>query len=68
MLEIGDVLYVYNTNEFDSFSIDEANIMPILVDIAMSNRIAEYLELNAGYLPSMSVFDKAYQLYLDNMN
>ena len=31
-------------------------------------KLSEYLELNAGYLPSMSVFDKAYQLYLDNMN
>ena len=31
-------------------------------------KLSDYLELNAGYLPSMSVFDKAYQLYLDNMN
>ena len=31
-------------------------------------KLSEYLELNAGYLTSMSVFDKAYQLYLDNMN
>ncbi|GFZ26988.1 YozE family protein [Lactobacillus corticis] len=30
--------------------------------------ISDYLELNAGYLPSMSIFDHAYQLYLDKMN
>lgn len=30
--------------------------------------ISNYLELNAGYLPSMSIFDTAYQMYLDKMN
>lgn len=30
--------------------------------------ISNYLELNAGYLPSMSIFDDAYQMYLDKMN
>lgn len=32
------------------------------------DEISNYLELNAGYLPSMSVFDEAYQMYLDKMN
>ena len=30
--------------------------------------ISNYLELNAGYLPSMTIFDDAYQMYLDKMN
>lgn len=30
--------------------------------------ISNYLELNAGYLPSMSIFDDAYQMYLDKMD
>lgn len=32
------------------------------------DEISNYLELNAGYLPSMSIFDEAYQMYLDKMN
>lgn len=27
------------------------------------DKLSEYLELNAGYLASMSTFDKAYQMY-----
>lgn len=30
-------------------------------------KISDYLELNASYLPSMQVFDKAYQMYQDKM-
>ncbi|MBM7543849.1 YozE family protein [Periweissella beninensis] len=30
------------------------------------HEITEYLELTAGYLPSMDVFDDAWQRYLDN--
>lgn len=30
--------------------------------------LSNYLELNAGYLPSMSIFDRAYQLYQDKMS
>ncbi|CAJ1179703.1 MULTISPECIES: YozE family protein [Companilactobacillus] len=26
-------------------------------------KISDYLELNAGYLPSMSIFDEVYQKY-----
>ncbi|WP_125763789.1 YozE family protein [Companilactobacillus hulinensis] len=28
-------------------------------------KISNYLELNAGYLPSMTIFDEAYQKYQD---
>ena len=31
-------------------------------------KLSDYLELNAGYLPSMSVFDRAYQMYRDKMS
>lgn len=31
-------------------------------------KLSNYLELNAGYLPGMSIFDKAYQMYQDKMN
>lgn len=27
------------------------------------HELSEYLELNAGYLPSMSIFDEAYAMY-----
>lgn len=30
-------------------------------------KLSDYLELNASYLPSMQVFDKAYQMYQDKM-
>lgn len=30
-------------------------------------KLSDYLELNAGYLPSMSIFDRAYQMYRDKM-
>lgn len=30
--------------------------------------LSDYLELNAGYLPSMSVFDRAYEMYQEKMN
>ena len=30
-------------------------------------KLSDYLELNAGYLPSMSIFDKAYQMYHEKM-
>lgn len=30
--------------------------------------ISQYLEENAGYLPSMTIFDEAWQRYLDAMN
>ncbi len=29
--------------------------------------LSNYLELNASYLPSMTIFDKAYQMYLEKM-
>ncbi|QNQ80476.1 YozE family protein [Lactobacillus sp. PV034] len=32
------------------------------------DKISEYLELNAGYLPSMSIFDDAYQSYVEHMH
>ncbi len=31
-------------------------------------KLSDYLELNAGYLPSMSIFDRAYQMYRDKMS
>lgn len=30
-------------------------------------KLSDYLELNAGYLPSMSIFDQAYQMYREKM-
>ncbi|WP_367341683.1 YozE family protein [Limosilactobacillus sp.] len=30
--------------------------------------ISHYLEENADYLPTMTIFDKAWQMYLDKMN
>ena len=30
-------------------------------------KLSDYLELNGGYLPSMSIFDRAYQMYRDKM-
>ena len=30
--------------------------------------ISDYLELNAGYLPSMSVFDRAFEMYREKMS
>lgn len=30
-------------------------------------KLSDYLELNASYLPSMSIFDKAYQMYREKM-
>lgn len=30
-------------------------------------KLSDYLELNASYLPSMQVFDKSYQMYQDKM-
>lgn len=30
-------------------------------------KLSEYLEENAGYLPAMSIFDHAYQLYVEHM-
>ncbi len=32
------------------------------------DKLSEYLELNAGYLASMSTFDKAYQMYQEKMS
>ena len=31
-------------------------------------KLSDYLELNAGYLPNMSIFDRAYQMYRDKMS
>ncbi|RMC25174.1 MULTISPECIES: YozE family protein [unclassified Lactobacillus] len=31
-------------------------------------KLSNYLELNAGYLSSMSIFDDAYQMYRDKMS
>ncbi|WP_279081239.1 YozE family protein [Lactobacillus apis] len=31
------------------------------------DKLSDYLELNAGYLSSMSIFDLAYQMYRDKM-
>ena len=30
-------------------------------------KLSDYLELNASYLPSMSIFDRAYRMYEDKM-
>ena len=30
-------------------------------------KLSDYLELNGGYLPGMSIFDKAYQMYREKM-
>ncbi|WEV37865.1 MULTISPECIES: YozE family protein [unclassified Lactobacillus] len=30
-------------------------------------KLSDYLELNAGYLPSMSIFDQAYEMYREKM-
>ncbi|RMC39925.1 YozE family protein [Lactobacillus sp. ESL0236] len=30
--------------------------------------LSNYLELNAGYLPNMSIFDEAYQMYREKMS
>lgn len=30
-------------------------------------KLLDYLELNASYLPSMSIFDRAYRMYEDKM-
>ncbi|EJE98447.1 YozE family protein [Liquorilactobacillus mali] len=32
------------------------------------DELSQYLELNGSYLPSMTVFDEAWGLYLDKMN
>lgn len=32
------------------------------------DKISEYLELNASYLPSMSIFDEAYASYVEHMH
>lgn len=32
------------------------------------NEISHYLEENADYLPTMTIFDTAWQMYLDKMN
>ncbi|BAQ57314.1 YozE family protein [Lactobacillus acetotolerans] len=31
------------------------------------DKLSNYLELNAGYLPNMSIFDQAYRMYQDKM-
>jgi uncharacterized protein YozE (UPF0346 family) len=31
-------------------------------------KLSNYLELNAGYLSSMSIFDDAYQMYCNKMS
>ncbi|RVU71822.1 MULTISPECIES: YozE family protein [Lactobacillus] len=31
-------------------------------------KLSDYLELNASYLPSMTVFDEAYQMYKEKMS
>ncbi|KRL90835.1 YozE family protein [Lactobacillus kalixensis] len=31
-------------------------------------KLSDYLELNASYLPSMSVFDRAYEMYQEKMS
>ncbi|BDR60474.1 YozE family protein [Lactobacillus xylocopicola] len=31
-------------------------------------KLSDYLELNAGYLSSMSIFDEAYQSYREKMS
>ncbi|MDF7672049.1 YozE family protein [Lactobacillus sp. ESL0701] len=30
-------------------------------------KLSDYLELNAGYLSSMSIFDQAYEMYQEKM-
>lgn len=30
-------------------------------------KLSDYLELNASYLPSMSIFDEAYKMYEEKM-
>ncbi|MDF7668367.1 MULTISPECIES: YozE family protein [unclassified Lactobacillus] len=30
-------------------------------------KLSDYLELNAGYLSSMSIFDRAYEMYQEKM-
>lgn len=30
-------------------------------------KISEYLEENGSYLPNMTIFDHAYQMYIDHM-
>lgn len=32
------------------------------------DEISRYLEINTSYLPSMSIFDKVWQLYIDKMD
>ena len=31
------------------------------------DKLSDYLELNSSYLPSMSIFDRAYRMYEDKM-
>ncbi|WP_311408576.1 YozE family protein, partial [Liquorilactobacillus uvarum] len=31
-------------------------------------KISQYLELSGEYLPSMTIFDQAWQMYLEKMN
>ncbi|MCC7665979.1 YozE family protein [Liquorilactobacillus satsumensis] len=30
--------------------------------------LSQYLELNGNYLPTMTIFDQAWQMYLEKMN
>lgn len=31
-------------------------------------KLSDYLELNASYLPSMTIFDRAYEMYREKMS
>lgn len=48
-----DAEFANNAFHDQSFPKHEANYQ----------KISDYLELNAGYLPSMSIFDEVYQKY-----
>lgn len=53
------VIQFANNAQFDSmFPKQEQNY----------EKLSDYLELNAGYLHTMTTFDKAYQMYQDKMS
>ena len=57
-----DKSFIYNTHGIDSFSIEEVFVLPILVDIAVTYGITEFLDINedqiAGIIRKVRSFTK----------
>ena len=57
-----------STDEIAQFANDAQHDQTFPEQEENYEKLSDYLELNAGYLSSMTIFDRAYEMYKEKMN